>query len=80
MREAAAVQADRAATDLFFVQLDYQIKVAMRVPLGLGKIVADEVCLLICQGLSVTKYPVIDLDLEGKGILVGIVLCEEFIC
>ncbi len=51
----------------------------MRVPLGLGKMVADEVCLLICQGLPVTKCPVIDLSLEGKGILVGVMIGEEFV-
>jgi hypothetical protein len=52
----------------------------MRVPLGLGKMVADEVYLIICQGLLVTKCPVIDLGLEGKGILVGVMLGEEFVC
>jgi hypothetical protein len=51
----------------------------MRVSLGLGKMVADEVCLLICQGLPVMKCPVIDLGLEGKGILVGVVVGEEFV-
>ncbi len=51
----------------------------MRVPLGLGKMVADEVCLLICQGLLVMKCPVIDLGLEGEGILVGAVLGEKFV-
>ena len=51
----------------------------MRVPLGLGKMVADEVYLIICQGLPVTKCPVIDLVLEGEGILVGIVIGEEFV-
>ena len=53
----------------------------MRVPLGLVEMVADEVCLVIChQGLPVTNRPgVIDLGLEGKGILVGVVLGEEFV-
>ncbi len=43
------------------------------------KLVMDEVCLIIHQRCSVTERPVIDLSLEGKGVLVGILLDEECI-